>query len=78
MNEKVFIYYAEFKKSGIGSIIPLYPNVSRVKGKWFIINVGSGTGKLNKTILVCIQILGFILYPGFPNMTVVTQETDQN
>ena len=48
------------------------------KGKWVIIKVDSGPGRLNKTLLARLRNVGFILYPGMPNTTAVIQETDRN
>ena len=76
MDEKGGMDDAEFEKYVFGSIIPLYPNASSVKFKWVVIKVSIIPGRLKKTLLARLQILGFILYHGVPNTTVVTQETD--
>ena len=49
-----------------------------VKGRWVVIKCDSGPGRLNTTLLVYLRYHGFILYPGVPNTTAVTQETDQS
>jgi hypothetical protein len=38
----------------------------------------SGPGRLNLDLLADLRLDGFILFPGVPNTTAVTQETDQN
>ena len=40
--------------------------------------VNSGPGRTNQNILAYIRALGVYCYPGVPNTTQVTQETDQN
>jgi hypothetical protein len=49
-----------------------------VKGRWLVIKCDSGPGRLNTTLLAYLRYHGFILYPGVPNTTAVTQETDQS
>ena len=43
-----------------------------------MIKVESGTGHLNSNLLAYTRNLVFVIYPGVPNNTTVTQETDQN
>ena len=38
----------------------------------------SGPGRLNLDLLADLRLDGFILFPGVPNTTAVTQETDEN
>jgi hypothetical protein len=38
----------------------------------------SGPGRLNPTLLAYLHYHGFILYPGVPNTTAVSQEMDQS
>ena len=56
----------------------LYPDVAPVKGRWVVIKCDSGPGRLNPNLLAFLRFHGFILYPGVPNTTAVTQETDQS
>jgi len=56
----------------------LFPDAAPVKGRWVVIKCHSGPGRLNPTLLAYIRFHGFILYPGVPNTTAVTQETDQS
>jgi hypothetical protein len=60
------------------SIMPLYPDLAPVNGKWVVLKCDSGPGQLNEQLLAMLQFHGFILYPGIPNTTAVSQETDQN
>ncbi len=59
-------------------IMKLYPNAAPVKGPWVVIKCDSGLGRLNPTLLAYLRYHGFILYPGVPNTTAVTQEMDQS
>jgi hypothetical protein len=43
-----------------------------------MVKVDSGPGWLQENILAKARTLGFIVYPGVPNTTAVTQETNQN
>jgi hypothetical protein len=56
----------------------LYPDAAPVKGRWVVIKCDSGPGQLNPDLLAFLRFHGFILYPGVPNTTAVTQETDQS
>jgi hypothetical protein len=60
------------------SIMSLYPDAAPVKGRWVVVKCNSGPGRLNPELLAYIRFHGFILYPGVPNTTAVTQETDQS
>ena len=42
-----------------------------------IIKVDSGPGQMMKYLLARLRTLGFILYPGVPNTTSVSQEADR-
>ena len=68
----------EFEKCFIGSVFALYPDVKNVKGKRVLIKVDSGPGRLNALLLCTYRLLGYVLYPGVPNTTAVSQETDRN
>ena len=56
----------------------LWPDAAPVKGKWVVIKVDSGPGRINTHLLAFLRFHGFILYPGVPNTTAVTQEMDQS
>ena len=60
------------------SIMKLFPDAAPIKGRWVIIKCDSGPGRLNPTLLAYLRFHGFILYPGVPNTTAVTQETDKS
>ena len=78
MNPKGGMDEAEFEKYLSNSIFPLYPDVKDVMGKRVMLKVDSGPGRLNMELLARCRLLGFVLYPGVPNTTAVTQETDKN
>lgn len=78
MNEKGGMDEIEFGKYVKNSIIPLYPDACDLPGKRVLIKVDSGPGRLNTELLAELRLLGFYLYPGVPNTTAVTQETDRN
>ncbi len=78
MNEKGGMDEKEFEKYIKNSILHLYPDACDVPGKRVIIKVDSGPGRLNTELLAELRLLGFYLYPGVPNTTAVTQETDRN
>ena len=68
----------EFSDYLMNSIVPLYPDAEDCKGKRVLIKIDSGPGRLNMDMIARLKALGFILYPGVPNTTSVSQETDQN
>ena len=78
MNEKGGMDEEEFAKYICNAIMPLYPNASPEKGKWVLLKCDSGPGRLNLDLLAELRTSGFILFPGVPNTTAVSQETDQN
>ena len=43
-----------------------------------MVKVDSGPVRLEENFLAEARTLGFIVYPGVPNTTAVTQETDKN
>jgi len=43
-----------------------------------MVKVDSGPGRLNQSLLTRARFMGFYIYPGVPNTTAVTQETDQS
>ena len=67
--------FSEYLKK---SIMKLYPDACPVKGRWVVIKCDSGPGRLNPNLLAFLRFHGFILYPGVPNTTALTQETDQS
>ena len=78
LNEKGGMDEDEFEKYILNSILPLYPDVEDKDGKRVIIKIDSGPGRLNMNLLARLRNVGFILYPGVPNTTAITQETDQS
>lgn len=78
LNEKGGMDEIEFEKYVKNSIITLYPDACDLPGKRVLIKVDSGPGRLNTELLAELRLLGFYLYPGVPNTTAVTQETDRN
>eukprot|EP00985_Skeletonema_marinoi_P026211 scaffold20141_cov66-Skeletonema_marinoi.AAC.1 len=78
MNEKGGMNDPEFEKYFLENIVRLYPDAADVPGKRVMLKVDSGPGRLFLSLLVNARTLGFYLYPGVPNTTAVTQETDQN
>ncbi len=78
MNQKGGMDDIEFEKFIFNSIVPIYPNTADTPGKRVILKVDSGPGRMNPNLLARLRLLGFVLYPGVPNTTSVTQETDQN
>jgi hypothetical protein len=78
MNEKGGMDEKEFEEYVMTAIVPLFPNACNQKGKYVVLKVDSGPGRSNINLLVRLKMLGFVLYPGVPNTTHVTQETDRN
>jgi len=72
MDDQVFFEY--LKKS----IMKLFPDAAPVRGRWVVIKCDSSPGSLNPNLLAFLRFHGFILDPGVPNTTAVTQETDQS
>eukprot|EP00536_Pseudo-nitzschia_multiseries_P000250 jgi/Psemu1/546/gm1.546_g len=68
----------EFQKYVETSIVSLYPDAQPANGKWVLLIVDSGPGRLNPKLLQLLSRKGFILLPGVPNTTHITQVTDQN
>jgi hypothetical protein len=73
MNECGGMDTEEFAKYIRNAIMPLYPIASPKKGKWVLIKCDSGPGRLNMDLLADMRSSGFILFPGVPNTTAVTQ-----
>ena len=78
LNEKGGMDEAEFEKYFRNSILPLFPDALDLPGFRVRVKVDSGPGRLNVNLLAELWLLGFYLYPGMPNTTAVTQETDRN
>ena len=78
MNTKGGMDNEEFEEYTMTAIVPLYPDARDVDGLRVMMKADSGPGRDNCTLLAKMRHLGFILYPGVPNTTAVTQETDRN
>ena len=78
LNHKGGMDDEEFFKYVKNSIMKLYPDAAPVRGRWVVIKCDSEPGRLNPDLLAFLRFPGFILYPGVPNTTAVTQETDQS
>ena len=78
MNAKGRMDDVDFGEYLSNSLIPLYPDAEVVKGNRILFNVDSGTRRLVVKLLARICLIGFVLYPGVPNTTAVSQETDRN
>ena len=78
MNEKGGMNSVELQKYIDKAILPLYPDIADVPTKRVICKVDSGPGRTNGDMLAQLRLRGFYLFPGVPNTTSVTQETDQN
>ena len=78
MNPKGGMDDEQFEKYVEGSLFPLYPDAEDVPGKRVILAPDSGPGRANLELLAKLRLNGFYLYPGVPNTTSVTQETDRN
>ena len=78
MNEKGGMDEKEFNAFLNNSIMPLWPKAEDIKGKRVMLKVDSGPGRTAAELLAQLRLLGFYLYPGVPNTTAVSQETDRN
>ncbi len=78
LNKKRGMDDDKFKKYVKNDILPLYPDACDMKGKCVMIKVDSRPGRVNVELLAELQLIGLYLYPGLPNTTAVTQETDQD
>ena len=78
MNEKGGMDAEEFEKYVMGCLVPLYPDALDVPGKRVMLKVDSGPGRLGETLLAKLRLRGMYMYPGVPNSTAVSQETDRN
>jgi hypothetical protein len=78
MNEKACMNSKELHKCFLKAVLPLYPDIQDIPRKQVICKVDSGPGRMNPKMLAELKLRGFYLFPGVPNTTSVTQETDQN
>lgn len=78
MNEKGGMNDTELEKYLFNSIVPLYPDAEDKPGKRVLIKVDNGPGRKNVQMLAALRDRGFYVYPGVPNTTAVSQQTDQN
>lgn len=60
------------------NLLRLYPDAQDVPLKRVVIKIDSGPGRMNESMLAFMRTRGYYLFPGVPNTTQVTQETDQN
>jgi hypothetical protein len=72
------LHDVEFRQYFLISIDPLFSDSNNVNRKRVMVKVDSGPVRLQENFLHEARTLGFIVYPGVPNNTAVTQETDQN
>ena len=68
----------EFAKYVVNSLCALYSDAEDKPGLRVMLKVDSGPGCLNAELLALLRLRGFYLYPGVPNTTAVSQETDRN
>ena len=69
----------EFEKYVLTNLDCLYPDVADVAGHTrVILKVDSGNSRMKIKLLAKLRAQGFYLYPGVPNTTAITQETDQS
>ncbi len=78
LNEKGGMDEAEFEKYFRKCILLLFPDALDLPGFRVMVKVDSDPGCLNVNLLAELCLLGFYLFPGVPNTTAVTQETDRN
>ena len=78
MNARGGMDDVEFNEYLSYSLIPLYPGAEYIKGKRVLFKLDSGPGRLVTKLLDRLRLLGFVLYPGVPNTTAVSQENDRN
>ena len=72
------MYDAEFEIYTMDSIVPLFPGAKFIPGNRVIIKINSGPGQTNIKLLAKIHNLRLLLYPGVPNTTSDSKETDKN
>ena len=67
-----------FGKYLIELIDMIFPDAADVDGKRLIVKIDSGPDCTNPYLLAKLRLRGVVLYPGCPNNTSVSQETDMN
>ena len=72
MDDVDFDYYLS------NSLIPLYPDSENIKGRRVLFKLYSGPGRLVVNLIARLCLLGFVLYPGVPKITAVSQEINRN
>ena len=78
VHEKGGMNDEEFEKYNDNSIMPLYPDIADKPGKQVLEKVDSGPGRNGNNFLLKSRFRGLYPFPGPPQTTQVTQETDQN
>ena len=78
LNEKGGMSDPEFFDYFRTNIVLLFPDARDTPGKRVLVKVDSGPGRLCMKLITYARNLGFLIYPGVPNTTSVTQETDRN
>jgi len=56
----------------------IYPDATDKLGERVIVKIDSGPGRTNMELLARLRMIGVYRYPGVPNTTAVSQETDIN
>jgi hypothetical protein len=81
LNAKGGMDQDEFEKYMMLSLVDRLGEIldaADLPGKRVMVKCDSGPGRLNVELLARMKFLGFYLYPGVPNTTAVSQETDRN
>ena len=78
MNEKGGMDDNEFEQYIFTGLVLLWPHVKDIPGKQVMLKADSGPGRGALKLLACLSHLNFYLYPGVPNTTAISQETDIN
>ena len=78
MNLKDGMNNTDLKKLFKNSYLPLYPDIADEQGKRVLAKLGNGPVRKDLEFLAWCRLLGFIIHPGCPNTTYVTQDTDRN
>ena len=78
MNEKGGMDDDQFAKYLLNLISAIFLDCADKHGRRVIIKIDSGPRRTNVELLARLQMMGVYLYPGVPNTTSVSQETDRN
>jgi hypothetical protein len=78
VSKKVGMDMTEFATHIRNAIMMLFSDAKPSFGKWVILKYDSGPSRMTLDLLADLQLSGFILFPGVPNMMAITQESDQN